>query len=496
MPAPVSVSVPAIPPARRSRWAALGAAVAVAIGSGGLMTTSASVGSGERDVFVPITPCRVMDTRPAPDNVGTRSTPLGPNDTYTVSVRGTNGACTIPNDASALVMNVAVIAPTAASFLTVFPSDQTRPLAANANWTAGQPPLSNSVTVDVSADGHVSFYNLAGNVHLAADIVGYYADHNHDDAYYTKTQLVTTDNQIGVLKRMTTRQVATLRWDQDPARGATITLAAGVLGVTFDGTNIWVGNFTTDTVAKIDPVSGAVLTTVAVGHQPAHLAFDGSFVWVANSGANTLSKINPATNAVVDTVTVAATPWGLAFDGTSLWVSNFGAAKVTRLNPTTDTVITTVDVGTNPGGIAFDGSNIWVANFAVASLMKIDRSTNTVAQTVTSLSFPNEIAFDGKLLWVTLEGTDDLARIIPATGAVMAPNIALPATADPNGLAYDGSNMWVANRTTNSISKVNVTTGAVNTVALTTGEPRHVVFDGSNIWVTLKTDGKVLKLVP
>ncbi len=177
--------------AHRSRWAAIGAAVAVTLGSGGLLTTSASIGSGERGVYVPIAPCRLFDTRPAPDNVGPRNTKLGPGDTFVATVRGTNGNCTIPTDAVGLTMNVAIINPSSNSFLTVFPSDVPRPLAANANWTAGQPPLSNAVTADISGDGKIAFYNLAGTVDVAADIVGYYIDHTHDDRYYTKTQIDT-----------------------------------------------------------------------------------------------------------------------------------------------------------------------------------------------------------------------------------------------------------------------------------------------------------------
>jgi hypothetical protein len=175
----------------RSRWAAFGAAVAVTLGGGGLLTTSASIGTGERGVYVPIAPCRLFDTRPAPDNVGPRNTPLGPGDTLVATVRGTNGNCTIPTDAVGLTMNIVVINPTSASFLTVYPADVNRPLASNLNWVGGQPPLANAVTADISADGKIAFYNLAGTVNVAADIVGYYADHNHDDRYYTKPQIDT-----------------------------------------------------------------------------------------------------------------------------------------------------------------------------------------------------------------------------------------------------------------------------------------------------------------
>ena len=44
----------------RSRWAALGAAVAVTLGAGGLVSVSAETAES---VFVGVTPRRVLDTR-------------------------------------------------------------------------------------------------------------------------------------------------------------------------------------------------------------------------------------------------------------------------------------------------------------------------------------------------------------------------------------------------------------------------------------------------
>ena len=173
----------------RARWAAIGAAVAVTVGAGGIMSASASIGSGERTVFVPITPCRLTDTRVAPETRGPRATPLKADETYTVQVVGTNGDCTIPADAVGVSLNVTAEAPTDASYLTVFPADAPKPLASNLNWITNQPPVPNAVTSDLSADGKVSFYNHSGTVNVIADIVGYYADHNHDDRYYTKGQV-------------------------------------------------------------------------------------------------------------------------------------------------------------------------------------------------------------------------------------------------------------------------------------------------------------------
>jgi hypothetical protein len=79
-----------------------------------------------------------------------------------------------------------VISPSASSYLTVFPADAPKPLAANVNWRAGDPPVSNAVTTRLSGDGRLALYNFAGIVDVAVDLVGYYADHTHDDRYAGK----------------------------------------------------------------------------------------------------------------------------------------------------------------------------------------------------------------------------------------------------------------------------------------------------------------------
>jgi hypothetical protein len=186
----------------RARWAAAGAAVAVSLGVGGVAVTNAVVSTGERTAFIPIAPCRLFDIRPAPAQVGPRSGPLGPGEVFAVQVTGANGNCTIPADATAVAMNVTAVGGTAASFLTVWPSDVAQPLSSNLNWVPGSPPTPNKVDVKLSATGQISLYNDVGNVSVLADVVGYYADHNHDDRYYTEaesdTQLATKANASDV----------------------------------------------------------------------------------------------------------------------------------------------------------------------------------------------------------------------------------------------------------------------------------------------------------
>lgn len=174
-----------------TRWAAIGAAVAVTLGAGSLGIVNATSPS-VAVAYVPITPCRLVDTRPAPDTVGARTSPLGPDETFTVTARGSNGDCAdgsaISVDAIGLQLNVTAIGATSPTFLTVWAADADQPTASNLNPLPGQGPVPNAVTTGLSADGKLSIYNKAGNVNVFVDVVGYYTDHNHDDRYYTKEQ--------------------------------------------------------------------------------------------------------------------------------------------------------------------------------------------------------------------------------------------------------------------------------------------------------------------
>ena len=174
----------------RTRWAALGAAVAVSLGGGGLWQAAyATVSSGDKPVFVAISPCRLLDTRLDGPQVGPRGAALQAGEIVPWSARGTNGSCSIPNDASAIMMNMTIVAPTAGGFLTIWPSDQPKPSASSLNWVAGQAPTPNAVTVKLSAAGQFSAFISAGQTNLLADITGYFVSHNHDDRYYTKAEI-------------------------------------------------------------------------------------------------------------------------------------------------------------------------------------------------------------------------------------------------------------------------------------------------------------------
>jgi hypothetical protein len=172
---------------RRSRWIgpALGAVVmAGVLAAGGVIVPSfATTSSGDRAIFEPLPPARILNTRPGGPAVGGTIGPVGNGQSFELQVTGVGG---VPADATAVVMNVTYADSGGDGFITIWPAGSTRPNASNLNTVKNGPPTPNLVTVQVGSGGRVSFYNFGGNVNLIADVAGYYRGHDHDDRYYSK----------------------------------------------------------------------------------------------------------------------------------------------------------------------------------------------------------------------------------------------------------------------------------------------------------------------
>lgn len=179
----------------RTRWAAIGAAVAITLGAGGIGMVQAQIGSGEKPVTVTIEPRRVLDTRfgIGLDGVFTTNAPRDLQVTGNVEVAGPNNSTlvgtVVPSGASAALVNVTVVSPTHFGHLSLRPADATgNPTTANVNFAAGS-VSPNAATIDLSASGALELWlvtaSQSGTAHVVVDVLGYTFDHNHDDRYPT-----------------------------------------------------------------------------------------------------------------------------------------------------------------------------------------------------------------------------------------------------------------------------------------------------------------------
>jgi uncharacterized protein (DUF1501 family) len=117
--------------------------------------------------YVALSPRRVLDTR---EGLGSALTPVGQSPLEVVLL-GRGG---VPaQGVSGVMLNVTAVAPTADTYVTVYPGGSERPNASNLNVSAGQ-VIPNMVLARVGPDGTVMMYNNSGVIDLVADVVGYF----------------------------------------------------------------------------------------------------------------------------------------------------------------------------------------------------------------------------------------------------------------------------------------------------------------------------------
>ena len=141
----------------RSRWAAIGAAVAVTLGGGGMVAVNAA--SSPASSVVTIDPVRILDTR---TDVGL----AGPFVSAISQKLQVTGAA-VPAGATGALLNVTVVNPTANGFLSVRPGDATgAPSTSSLNFNAGD-IVPNSVQVGLPTAGA-----NAGQIDITYDAFG------------------------------------------------------------------------------------------------------------------------------------------------------------------------------------------------------------------------------------------------------------------------------------------------------------------------------------
>ena len=216
---------------------------------------------------------------------------------------------------------------------------------------------------------------------------------------------VTGFNAPGTLYRIDPRQPA----------GAVALVASNLgdkpQGIAFDGSLLWTANFN-GTVSRVNPGSGSVVTTPGFTSLMGVL-FDGSNVWITDNSAGTLLKLN-ATGGVLQTVTLGGKPAYPVYDGTNIWVPNQGAPNsVDVVRASSGAVLATLTGnGMNkPVQGAFDGQRVLVTNnFGGVSLWKAADMTQIGSFPTGTLPFPFGACSDGQNFWIANFNSHTLVR--------------------------------------------------------------------------------------
>jgi sugar lactone lactonase YvrE len=291
-------------------------------------------------------------------------------------------------------------------------------------------------------------------------------------------------------------------------------------GITTDGTNLYVTDTDNHRIRKIVISTGVVTTlagsssgntdatgTSAQFSNPIGITTDGTNLYVADKGNHRIRKIVISTGVVTtlagsssgstnhNTGTSASfnTPLGITTDGTNLYVADYGNDRIRKIVISTGVVTTlagsssgnTDATGTsasfnNPVGITTDGTNLYVADQNNQIIRKIVISTGVVT------------TFAGSSRGYTDNATGTSAKFY-----------------NPIGITTDGTNLYVADFGNHLIRQIVISSGAVTTLAGTAGSsgsangtgtsasfyfPRGITTDGTNLYVADQENNRIRKI--
>lgn len=305
------------------------------------------------------------------------------------------------------------------------------------------------------------------------------------------------------LKRGSNRAALDQNWTIQGANNlASTTVGGDPHLLKSDGTDLWVANFTSNTVSQVRASDGKLVDTWT-GATSAYgvLCAMGKVFVTGSTNPGNLYQIDPTQAAgPVTTVTsgLGALPRALAYDGQRIWTANSGSISIITLNPVAVTTIGSPLFDVN--GIIYDGANIWVTDNdftpAVDHLRELD-SNGAVLRSVDVGDAARFPAFDGTNIWVPNESSNTVS-VVRAAGALAGTVLA---TLTGNGLdgpisvAFDGDRILVANGNNGiSLWKASDFTpiGAFSTAPLIF--PFGACSDGLSFWFTLRNTGKVARL--
>ena len=172
----VTLNASANPPYLFSNWAGDAAGTNAqtdvvldrGISATAVFASGGSTSSGSGLHFVPITPCRVADTRNATGDFGGPMLQGGAARPFYIPL----SPCGVPLTARAYSLNITVVPSGGLGYLTVWPSGQSQPFVSTLNAFDGQ-VTANAAVVPAGLSGGVSLY-ATNNTHAIIDINGYF----------------------------------------------------------------------------------------------------------------------------------------------------------------------------------------------------------------------------------------------------------------------------------------------------------------------------------
>jgi streptogramin lyase len=157
-------------------------------------------------------------------------------------------------------------------------------------------------------------------------------------------------------------------WRIDPGSNRGETMSASLEDsrehwVATDGHHVWIANFRTGVVQRVDPATTAETGAVTVpGGIATAMAAGLGAVWVVDGLQDAVVRIEPRSARATDSVALPGTGTAIATGGGSVWVALDHRGQVVRIDPSTMAISRVLTVGRDAPDIAVGLGALWVGH--------------------------------------------------------------------------------------------------------------------------------------
>ena len=266
-------------------------------------------------------------------------------------------------------------------------------------------------------------------------------------------------------------------------------------------------------VGLVDPQTGHLRASVAMGGTPARVNAGGGKVWVTNDDARTVTAVNARAPAIARVARMREFPSDFAVGEGAVWVIDRLRGRLVKISRDYGTVLgrsrrgstatlSTIDdrFDIDPWSVAAGAGGIWLTDGS-STLLRADPASGRVVSRYEVRVPLNGVAASNDAVWAISGSSAAVLRIDPRTGRVTA-RIAIVASRGtespyPIALALGLGSVWVLNATSATVTRIDpVQAGVTTTVPLVVERvPRRIAVGAGAAWIA-NADGTLARIDP
>lgn len=229
-----------------------------------------------------------------------------------------------------------------------------------------------------------------------------------------------------------------------------------------------------------------IAAKISIPGSPDWVGIASDAVWISNAGADSLARIDPVTNAVV-TVPVGRRPCsGIAVGFGSVWSPSCQDNRIDRVNEQTRKIVARISttVGDSEGGIAAGDTGIWMVTDRHGHLVRIDPAQDRIDGQVKLADGSFVPVARGGSVCVSSTQHDLVSRVDAAAVKVVTE---IPVGPSPRFMACTETDVWVLNQGDGTVSRIDIATNNVIATidAGVPGKGGDISVGEGFVWVTM-----------